>query len=69
MIFSRIFESILVLGKSTKYNYSKNDISLFVCQNRFNKQLSQSNNNKSITIRQHILSGKPQNEKVKTTGS
>ena len=27
----------LVLGKTIKYNCSKNDLSLFVCQNRFNK--------------------------------
>ena len=39
---------------------------------RFNKQLtqqqSQPNNNKSTTMKQQFLRGKPLNEKVKTTG-
>ena len=49
----------LVLGKTIKYNCFKNDISLFVCQNRFNKKLSQQqsqlSNNKSTIMRQQFL--------------
>ena len=34
-------------------------------KNRFNKQLSQSNNDKSTTMRQQFLRGKPLNKKGK----